>query len=98
METRTRILIADANPDFSSLMSDLVAGEKDMEVVGSADNGLDALSLIGELTPDVLLLDLVQMEKALRIDLWTAILTLYVTAIVQVGISWALKKYWEKRM
>lgn len=59
METRTRILIADANPDFSSLMSDLVAGEKDMEVVGSADNGLDALSLIGELTPDVLLLDLV---------------------------------------
>ena len=46
----------------------------------------------------LLLLDLVPMEKALRIDLWTAILTLYVTAIVQVVISWVLKKYWEKRM
>ena len=59
METKTRILIADANPDFSSLMSDLIAAEKDMEVVGSADNGVDALALIGELQPDVLLLDLV---------------------------------------
>ena len=43
METKTRILIADANPDFSSLLSDLIAGEKDMEVAGTADNGVDAL-------------------------------------------------------
>ena len=59
METKTRILIADASPDFSSLVSDLVAEEGDMEVVGTADNGADALALIGELKPDVLLLDLV---------------------------------------
>ena len=51
METKTRILIADANPDFSSLLSDLIAGEKDMEVAGTADNGVDALSLISELKP-----------------------------------------------
>ena len=59
METKTRILIADANPDFSSLLSDLIAGEKDMEVAGTADNGVDALALLSECKPDVLLLDLV---------------------------------------
>ena len=59
METKTRILIADAGADFSSLVSDLVAKEGDMEVVGTADNGVDALALIDELGPDVLLLDLV---------------------------------------
>ena len=59
METKTRILIADANPDFSSLLSDLIAGEKDMEVAGAADNGIDALALLRDCKPDVLLLDLV---------------------------------------
>jgi len=59
METKTRILIADSNPDFCSLLTDLIASEKDMEVVATADNGLDALALITELRPDVILLDLV---------------------------------------
>ena len=59
METKTRILIADSNLDFCSLLTDLVAAEKDMEVVAAADNGLDALALIAELKPDVVLLDLV---------------------------------------
>ena len=59
METKTRILIADSNLDFCSLLTDLVAAEKDMEVVATADNGLDALALIAELRPDIILLDLV---------------------------------------
>lgn len=59
METKTRILIADSNLDFCSLLTDLVTAEKDMEVVAAADNGLDALALIAELKPDVILLDLV---------------------------------------
>ncbi len=59
METKTRILIADSNLDFCSLLTDLVAAEKDMEVVAAADNGLDALALIAELKPNVVLLDLV---------------------------------------
>ena len=59
METKSRILIADSNQDFCSLLTDLVTAEKDMEVVAAADNGLDALALIAELKPDVVLLDLV---------------------------------------
>ena len=59
METTTRILLADSNPDFCSLLSDLISGEKDMEIVGTADNGVDALALVAELRPSVFLLDLV---------------------------------------
>ena len=59
METMTRILIADSNLDFCSLLTDLISSEKDMEVVATADNGLDALALIAELRPDIILLDLV---------------------------------------
>ena len=59
METKVRILIADSNQDFCSLLTDLISAEKDMEVVAAADNGLDALALITELKPDLVLLDLV---------------------------------------
>ena len=59
METKTRILIADSNPDFCSLLTDLISAEKDMEILASADNGVDALALITELRPTVLLMDLV---------------------------------------
>ena len=59
METKTRILLADSNPDFCSLLTDLISCEKDMEIVAAADNGVDALALIAELRPAVLLMDLV---------------------------------------
>lgn len=59
METKIRVLIADANPDSCSLMSDLLGAEEDMELVGSASDGLEALALAAELKPDVLLLELV---------------------------------------
>ena len=59
METKTRILIADANLEFRSYLLDLISKEKDMEVVSTVDNGVDTLALTTELKPDVLLMDLV---------------------------------------
>ena len=59
METKTRILIADANADFSRMLSELIAEEKDMEVVATAADGLEALTLLAERKPDMLLMDLV---------------------------------------
>ena len=59
METKTRILIADANSDFCKLLTDLIASEADMEVVATATDGIEALSLMAEHKPDVLLMDLV---------------------------------------
>ena len=59
METKIRILIADANPDFCKLLTDQVSAEPDLEVVAAATDGLETLSLMAEYLPDVLLLDLV---------------------------------------
>ncbi len=59
MEIKTRILIADANPDFCKLLTDVIAAEPDLEIVGTAADGIEALALIAELTPDIILMDLV---------------------------------------
>ena len=59
METKSRILIVDSNMDFSSLLADRIAAEKNLEMVGIAADGAEALSLIKELKPDILLLELV---------------------------------------
>ena len=59
MDTKTRILLADADLDFGKLLGDRLAAEGDMELVGIASDGLEALAMVKERAPDVLLLDLV---------------------------------------
>ncbi len=59
METKIRVLIADPNEDLRLLLSDVLGQEEDMEVAGCAMDGMEALSLITELDPDVVLLELV---------------------------------------
>ena len=59
METKIRILLADANPDFAALLADTLAAERDMELIGAAADGPEALNQLQSLKPDLLLLDLV---------------------------------------
>ena len=59
METKTRILIADANPDFCKMLTNLLSDEEDMEVLGTVESGSEALSAVSQLRPDILLMDLV---------------------------------------
>ena len=58
METKMRVLIADPNEDFRQLLSETINSEEDMQVVAAAEDGLEALTLITELKPDVVLLEL----------------------------------------
>ena len=58
METKIRVLLADPNPDFCKLMSDLMTQEGDFDVLGVTGDGLEALELIQTLRPDAVLLDL----------------------------------------
>ncbi|MBR3473996.1 MAG: sporulation transcription factor Spo0A [Oscillospiraceae bacterium] len=59
METKIRILLADANPEFAKLLEETFRAERDMELIGTAADGPEALTRLRELRPDVLLLDLV---------------------------------------
>ena len=59
METTIRILLADANPDFGKLLSERFAAERGIELVGIAADGLEALDMLRELRPDLLLTELV---------------------------------------
>ena len=59
METKIRVLIADASEDFRALLRDTLRAEGDMEVVGTAADGAEALMLLEREKPDALLLDLV---------------------------------------
>ena len=59
METKIKVLIADAGEEFRALLRDSLNAEGDMEVVGMAADGMEALSLLAQEQPDVLLLDLV---------------------------------------
>ncbi|MDO4815919.1 MAG: sporulation transcription factor Spo0A [Bacillota bacterium] len=59
METKTRVLIADSNEDFRGLMSELLRNEEDMEPVGCAADGIDALALTAEYRPDIIVMDIV---------------------------------------
>ena len=44
METKTRILAADSNKDFCRQLTELIAQEGDMEIVGTASDGVETLA------------------------------------------------------
>ncbi|MEF9933772.1 MAG: sporulation transcription factor Spo0A [Clostridium sp.] len=60
MENRKiKILIADDNKEFSSILSQYLKEQNDFEVVAIANDGLEAVELVGNYKPDVLVLDII---------------------------------------
>jgi DNA-binding NarL/FixJ family response regulator len=53
-----RILIADDHPHFRDGLRALLVSDSDLEVVGEAGDGEEAISLAADLQPDVILMDL----------------------------------------
>lgn len=54
-----RVLIADDNREFADLLVDYIGEQRDMDIVGVANNGLEVLSAIETLRPDVVVLDII---------------------------------------
>jgi len=55
---RIRVLIADDHRLFGQALEAVLTGEERFEVVGYARNGREAVELVGELAPDVTLMDI----------------------------------------
>jgi DNA-binding NarL/FixJ family response regulator len=53
-----RVLIVDDHPVVRAGLAGMLAAEDDLEVVGEADDGAEAVAVAGQLRPDVVLMDL----------------------------------------
>src|SRR3954447_4892610 len=58
MADQIRVLIVDDIPETRDHLTKLLGFETDIEVVGAAASGSQAISLAGQLTPDVVLMDI----------------------------------------
>lgn len=58
MADQIRILIVDDIPETRDHLTKLLGFESDVEVVGAAASGADAIEMAGRLTPDVVLMDI----------------------------------------
>lgn len=56
--SRIRVLVADDQAVFRRMMVETLAEEDDLEVVGEARDGVEALDLCRRLAPDIVLLDI----------------------------------------
>lgn len=56
--SRLRVVIADDERPARMFLKNLLEGFEDVEVIGEADNGAEALEIIEEVKPDLIFLDL----------------------------------------
>jgi DNA-binding NarL/FixJ family response regulator len=56
--SQLRVLLADDDASFLESLTPLIQNQPELTVVGAAENGLHAIELCDELTPDAVVIDL----------------------------------------
>ncbi len=59
MKEKVSVLIADDNQDFSHTLSSYINSQEDMQVIGMAKDGTEAVEMLENINPDVALLDVI---------------------------------------
>lgn len=59
MGEKIKVLIADDNREFCDILHEYISEQKDLEVVGVAYNGLEAIKMITDREPNVVILDII---------------------------------------
>ncbi len=90
-----KVLVADDNKEFSDLLIDFLSQQPGIEIIGNAFNGKEALTLVKETKPDVLLLDIIMphldglgvLEQLNNVDLDERPKIIMLTAFGQEAIT-----------
>ena len=59
MNEKIKIVLADDNKDFCQVLKEYLSNESDIEILGIAKDGIEALDLVKKTQPDLLVLDVI---------------------------------------
>ena len=59
MNNKIKVLLADDNKDFCQVLKEYLSSEQDIEIVGIAKDGIEALDLTKKTMPDIIVLDVI---------------------------------------
>ena len=62
MKDKLSILVADDNVDFAKNLSNYIEKEEEMEVIGIAKDGIEAVDMIKNTKPDIAIIDVIMPQ------------------------------------
>ena len=89
-----KVLIVDDSPVVKELLTYILGSDADIEVIGTAGNGEEALDFITNNTPDVVTMD-IHMPKMDGYEATRRIMEINPMPIVIVSASWDPKEVWS---
>ncbi|MEW6308206.1 MAG: sporulation transcription factor Spo0A [Bacillota bacterium] len=95
MAERVKVLVADDNREFCELLKEYIATQPDMELTGTACNGLEVLDAVVKCPPQVIILDIIMphldgigvLEKLNTMGMNARPKVIMLTAFGQEGIT-----------